>query len=135
MKSWKKVLSACLAVLMLTGCSAAPGSSASDTGKENSSASGTESSAADDGWTLAATDPWAAYPETITYTVGKAAPDAGYSGLDGSDAIGKTIHFLGAENAVLHPSDNVPPAGRTNVDGKIIFVHNASPVWPCLLPV
>ena len=73
MKSWKKVLSACLAVLMLTGCSAAPGSSASDTGKENSSASGTESSAADDGWTLAATDPWAAYPETITYTVGKTA--------------------------------------------------------------
>ena len=64
---------------MLTGCSAAPGSSASDTGKENSSASGTESSAADDGWTLAATDPWAAYPETITYTVGKTAPDAGYS--------------------------------------------------------
>lgn len=52
MKSWKKVLSACLAVLMLTGCSAAPGSSASDTGKENSSASGTESSAADDGWDL-----------------------------------------------------------------------------------
>ena len=85
MKSWKKVLSACLAVLMLTGCSAAPGSSASDTGKENSSASGTESSAADDGWTLAATDPWAAYPETITYTVGKTAPDAGYSGLDGTE--------------------------------------------------
>lgn len=86
MKSWKKVLSACLAVLMLTGCSAATqGSSASDTGKENSSASGTESSAADDGWTLAATDPWAAYPETITYTVGKAAPDAGYSGLDGTE--------------------------------------------------
>ena len=51
------------------------------------------------------------------------------------DAIRKTVHFLGAENAVLHPSDNVPPAGRTNVDGKIIFVHNAPPVWPCLLPV
>ena len=51
------------------------------------------------------------------------------------DAIGKTVHFLGAENAVLHPSHNVPPAGRTNVDGKIIFLHNAPPVWPCLLPV
>lgn len=37
------------------------------------------------------------------------------------DAIGKTVHFLGAENAVLHPSHNVPPAGRTNVDGKIVF--------------
>ena len=45
------------------------------------------------------------------------------------DAIGKTVHFLGAENAVLHPSNNVPPAGCANVDGKIIFVHNASPVW------
>lgn len=44
------------------------------------------------------------------------------------DAIGKTVHFLGAENAVLHPSHNVPPAGRTNVDGKIVFLHNASPV-------
>ena len=51
------------------------------------------------------------------------------------DAIGKTVHFFGAENAVLHPSHNVPPAGRTNVDGKIIFVHNAPPVWLCLLPV
>ena len=45
------------------------------------------------------------------------------------DTIGKTVHFLGAENAVLHPSYNVPPAGRTNVDGKIIFVHNTPPVW------
>ena len=45
------------------------------------------------------------------------------------DAVGEPIHFLGAENTVLHPSDNVPPAGRTNVDGKIIFVHNAPPVW------
>ena len=45
------------------------------------------------------------------------------------DAIGKTVHFLGAENTVLHPSYNVPPAGRTNVDGKIAFVHNAPPVW------
>ena len=45
------------------------------------------------------------------------------------DAIGKTVHFLGAENAVLHPSHNVPPAGCANVDGKIVFVHNAPPVW------
>ena len=45
------------------------------------------------------------------------------------DAIGKTVHFLGEENAVLHPSHNVPPAGRTNVDGKIVFLHNAPPVW------
>ena len=45
------------------------------------------------------------------------------------DAIGKTVHFLGAENTVLHPSHNVPSAGRTNVDGKIVFVHNAPPVW------
>ena len=45
------------------------------------------------------------------------------------DAVGEPIHFLGAENAVLHPSDNVPPAGCTNVDGKIVFLHNAPPVW------
>ena len=45
------------------------------------------------------------------------------------DAIGKTVHFLGAENAVLHPSHNVPPAGRANVDGKMVFLHNAPPVW------
>ena len=45
------------------------------------------------------------------------------------DAIGKTVHFLGEENAVLHPSHNVPPAGCTNVDGKIVFVHNGPPVW------
>ena len=43
------------------------------------------------------------------------------------DAIGKTVHFLGAENAVLHPSHNVPPAGRTNVDGKIVFCIKAAP--------
>ena len=45
------------------------------------------------------------------------------------DAIGKTVHFLGAENTVLHPSHDVPSAGRTNVDGKIVFVHNGPPVW------
>ena len=75
------------------------------------------------------------FPDALLH-VGKQAVDVPFQmTVHPLDAIGKTIHFLGAENAVLHPSDNVPPAGRTNVDGKIIFVHNASPVWPCLLPV
>jgi len=45
------------------------------------------------------------------------------------NTVREPVHFLGAENAVLHPSDNVPSAGCTNVDGKIFLLHNAPPVW------
>ena len=75
------------------------------------------------------------FPDALLH-VGKQAVDVPFQmTVHPLDAIGKTVHFLGAENTVLHPSYNVPPAGRTNVDGKIIFVHNVPPVWPCLLPV
>ena len=75
------------------------------------------------------------FPDALLH-VGKQAVDVPFQmTVHPPDAIGKTVHFLGAENTVLHPSHNVPPAGRTNVDGKIIFLHNAPPVWPCLLPV
>ena len=69
------------------------------------------------------------FPDALLH-VGKQAVDVPFQmTVHPLDAIGKTVHFLGAENAVLHPSHNVPPAGRTNVDGKIIFLHNAPPVW------
>ena len=69
------------------------------------------------------------FPDALLH-VGKQAVDVPFQmTVHPPDAIGKTVHFLGAENAVLHPSYNVPPAGRTNVDGKIVFVHNAPPVW------
>ena len=69
------------------------------------------------------------FPDAL-FHVGKQAVDVPFQmTVHPLDAIGKTIHFLGAENAVLHPSDNVPPAGRTNVDGKIVLLHNAPPVW------
>ena len=75
------------------------------------------------------------FPDALLH-VGKQAVDIPFQmTVHPPDAIGKTVHFLGAENTVLHPSHNVPPAGRTNVDGKIVFVHNAPPVWLCLLPV
>lgn len=68
-------------------------------------------------------------PDALLH-VGKQAVDVPFQmTVHPPDAIGKTVHFLGEENAVLHPSHNVPPAGRTNVDGKIIFLHNAPPVW------
>ena len=69
------------------------------------------------------------FPDALLH-VGKQAVDVPFQmTVHPPDAIGKTVHFLGEENAVLHPSHNVPPAGRTNVDGKIVFVHNAPPVW------
>ena len=69
------------------------------------------------------------FPDALLH-VGKQAVDVPFQmTVHPLDAVGKTVHFLGAENTVLHPSYNVPPAGRTNVDGKIVFVHNASPVW------
>ena len=40
-------------------------------------------------------------------------------------AVGETVDLLGFEFAVLHPADDVPPAGRANVDGKIV-VHVVS---------
>ena len=68
-------------------------------------------------------------PDALLH-VGKQAVDVPFQmTVHPPDAIGKTVHFLGEENAVLHPSYNVPSAGRTNVDGKIVFVHNAPPVW------
>ena len=75
------------------------------------------------------------FPDALLH-VGKQAVDVPFQmTVHPLDAVGEPIHFFGAENAVLHPSHNVPPAGRTDVDGKMVFVHNAPPVWPCLLPV
>ena len=69
------------------------------------------------------------FPDALLH-VSKQAVDVPFQmAVHPLDAVGEPIHFFGAENTVLHPSDNVPPAGRTNVDGKIIFVHNAPPVW------
>lgn len=84
----KKILCVCLSALLLAGCSSQP---APETGSDTSASSQTSPSAVssqaetEDPWETAANDPWAPYPELITYTVGKQAPDASYSVLDGTE--------------------------------------------------
>lgn len=85
----KRTLCLCLTLMLLAGCGS---QSASKVSSDESTVSVQNSSLVSDGvvdetdpWEVAANDPWAAYPETITYTVGKIAPDVSYSVLDGTE--------------------------------------------------
>ena len=85
----RKIICFCMAALLLAGCStpAEPSSKAgeSSSSQASSQAAGSQGGEEADPWAEAAADPWAAYPELVVYTVGKQAPDASYSVLDGTE--------------------------------------------------
>lgn len=89
MKRTKKILCMCMAALLLAGCSAPAETSSKADGSSSSQASSqavsSQAGEEPDPWAEAAADPWAAYPEQVVYTVGKQAPDASYSVLDGTE--------------------------------------------------